>query len=127
MREAPAVKEVGALLHAFHATMRCPAVVWVRGVGGAAHVLAAAPRPPGAATLDALPEVGSTALVRVEDADLIVVGVAGPLPAWVGVGPVQEGMTTDLRRLAALLAAAVGQQLRSSLELELAANELAER
>jgi len=127
MREAPAVKEVGALLDAFHATLRCAAVVWVRAGGSAAGVLAAAPRPPGVVALDALPAVGPPAVVQVDGHDLIVVGVAGPLPAWVGVGPAEEGVTADLRQLAALLAAAVGQQLRSSIELELAANELAER
>ena len=127
MRDAGAAKELGALAQAFHVAFGRPTVVWVPAADGAARVLAAAPRPPSFVRADELPTGEDPARLRIGDDGYVVTAVGGRSPAWVGVGETDDPSPVDADRLATLLGASVAQQLRTSLELEHAANELAER
>lgn len=120
------VSDLGAVLEAFQAATRCEASVWVQADPSVPSRCEAstphAPRPP---TLP--PDAGRGQHdVDLDGVRLIVAPVAGLRPAWLLVGPCSDP-SIALDRFLAFLLPVVTQSLQSTLEVEHAANELAER
>jgi sigma-B regulation protein RsbU (phosphoserine phosphatase) len=116
--------DLEAVLVAFHDATRCSAAVWVpKGATGAVEAIAR-----GGEILDPppnLPELPAQPARGPKDGTLTA-RLPGPKRAWISVGPCadpQVSAETHLR----LLSPIVAQILRGSLEVEHAAEELAER
>jgi sigma-B regulation protein RsbU (phosphoserine phosphatase) len=121
------VSELGEVLAAFHEATGCDASVWRRDGGskGPLRFIAgtrrADPPPP-----ELLPPLGVVRDEATERGRLVVVPIAGPRPAWLVLGPCpieRREMDKFLKFLRPVLA----QFLQNTLEVEHAANELAER
>ncbi|HEU4565380.1 MAG TPA: hypothetical protein VFS05_12045, partial [Gemmatimonadaceae bacterium] len=116
--------ELVGVLEAFRASTACDAAVWVQDGEPPPHLeaYAAASRP------DWVPPIGSGPPVRVDrpGGSALVAVVPGPRRAWLAIGPCA---TPDVRleQFLAFLLPVVSQYLQSALEVEHAANELAER
>ncbi|HEX5581860.1 MAG TPA: GAF domain-containing SpoIIE family protein phosphatase [Gemmatimonadaceae bacterium] len=121
------MRELAALLEAFHGALRCAATVWWAGDGATPIALAGSPRAIPAPPAESLPRDGRTMRLAAEGGEVLVTRVPGPRPAWLALrlGEHCEGEEAD--RLIGFLAPVVGEQIRSALEVEHAANELAER
>ena len=118
--------DLASVLAAFKASSGCECSVWTRGANGTLAWEAATNRPPPPATLPST----SDGLVRLEtpDGPALIAAIPGPRRAWLVVGPAAgatpfASLETHLRFLLPL----VGGFLQSTLEVEHAANELAER
>ena len=120
------MNDLGQVLGAFHAATRCPAAVWI-------HIGAEDARPsldsatPGAPTPPRFP-TAAEGEVRLESSGgfIAVAAVPGPRRAWLSVGPCTDP-GVPLQSFTAFLLPVVTQYLQSALEVEHAANELAER
>ncbi len=123
------MKELVAILRAFHQTMRCGVSVWTEPAGGGAlRVVAAAPALDGLPPRQSLPDgEGEQLRVRCGDSEMLVARVPGPWHNWVGLGPMAACAADDPERLLAFMVPVVAQQLQAAMEVEAAANELAER
>ena len=122
------MKEIAALLEAFHRAMLCGVTLWTRARReGTLHVAAYAPRPLPPPPFEQLPRDGSVARLLLPDGELLVRAIPGPQPAWLALGPMAECSAGEPARLLEFLTPVVGQQLQAALEVEHAANELAER
>jgi sigma-B regulation protein RsbU (phosphoserine phosphatase) len=124
------VNDLGAVLDAFKAANACEASVWTRAASGAITWESATNRPPPAQPPlppDRWPTVADGA-VEVETAEgpAVVAAIPGPRTAWLLVGPTQS-RALDIAAQLRFLAPVVGQFLQAALEVEHAANELAER
>lgn len=116
--------DLAHVLEAFRAATRCEAAVWFDAGGtGPPRVEA---RTSGAPTLTALPTGGEPSDLVVGKTHLRVALVSGPRPAWLAVGPC-DSPATSLDSLFSFLLPVVTQYIQSGLEVEHAANELAER
>lgn len=113
-------------LHAFRTATGCEAAVWSQRAGGALTWEATTNRAPPPAR-DALPS-SSDGLVPLDTADgpALIAGIPGPRRAWLVIGPAKSP-SVDLTAHAAFLLPIVAHVLQSALEVEHAANELAER
>ncbi|MEP6493765.1 MAG: GAF domain-containing SpoIIE family protein phosphatase [bacterium] len=120
------MNDLAQVLAAFHNATQCDAGVWVQ--------LGTSTAPPklGASTANApLPSrfpslADGEQLVPSPRGDVLVGAVSGPRRAWLALGPC-ETPAVDLGRFMRFLLPVVTQYMQSALEVEHAANELAER
>ena len=121
------MKELAEVLDAFHMATACEAVIWTQAREGAEPTIEAST--PGAVSPPAFPPGPSEPARSVYTArgELLVAAVPGPRHAWIAVGPCPEGSNVPLTGYLKFLLPVVGQYLQAALEVEHAANELAER
>jgi phosphoserine phosphatase RsbU/P len=118
------MSELSKVLDAFAAATHCEVAVWVKGQGtGPPRAEARTARAP---DLPTLPRGPSVETIRIGTDELRVSQVPGPRPVWLAVGPCQMA-DGSLDRLFDFLLPVVTQYIQSALEVEHAANELAER
>jgi len=121
------MSELGEVLAAFHDATGCDASVWRRdgGIKGPLRFIAgtrrADPPPP-----ELLPPLGVVRDEATERGRLVVVPIAGPRPAWLVLGPCPIERR-EIDSYLKFLRPVVSQYLQNTLEVEHAANELAER
>jgi sigma-B regulation protein RsbU (phosphoserine phosphatase) len=121
------VKELAAVLAAFSEATQCGAVVWTQAAGGGpltADVGAAAGDPP--AIVELIPVGGPAVEVHTTNGSMLVASLPGPRRAWLALGPCANRVAPSSAWLKFLLPV-VTHYLQASLEVEHAANELAER
>jgi sigma-B regulation protein RsbU (phosphoserine phosphatase) len=124
------MKELSVVLQGFLAATQCEAAVWLQARPGDALVPEAwsspSLRPP---PTDELPPASSAVreLIGENGERFLVAPVPGPRRAWLTVGPCRDGPRHDLDAYATFLLPVVAQYTQSSLEVEHAASELAER
>ena len=124
------MKELSVVLQGFLAATQCEAAVWLQARPGDALVPEAwsspSLRPP---PTDELPPASSAVreLIGENGERFLVAPVPGPRRAWLTVGPCRDGPHHDLDAYATFLLPVVAQYTQSSLEVEHAASELAER
>ncbi|HTR78873.1 MAG TPA: GAF domain-containing SpoIIE family protein phosphatase, partial [Gemmatimonadaceae bacterium] len=120
------MSDLASVLAAFQAATQCEASVWAQPDPSSPPRCEAAtlhaPRPP------TLPMDGASppGHLTIAGTDVLASPVAGPRPAWLFVGP-SSSPGIPLDRLQRFLLPVVSQYLQSALEVEHAANELAER
>src|SRR5690242_13890505 len=118
--------ELPGVLAAFLDATGCMVSVWAKDEEGGAPVrLAAAPRD---GPCDGAPPLKKGAPYRVDspDGNILVAPIPGPRRVWIAVGPCADP-DHPLDRCITFLLPVVSQYLQSTLEVEHAANELAER
>jgi sigma-B regulation protein RsbU (phosphoserine phosphatase) len=120
------MNDLGQVLSAFHDATHCEASVWMQPAGADAPPVsgwstARAARPSRFPALDE----GEVQL-DAPDGALMISAVPGPRRAWLALGPCRE-REVELKSFMAFLLPVVTQYLQSALEVEHAANELAER
>ena len=116
--------DLTAVLSAFRAATQCEAAVWAQASEGKTILEATTGETPSIAELPTVSEG-----IRSVDSDkgpILVSAVPGPRRAWLALGPctTRDG---DLESYMRFMIPVVGQYLQSALEVEHAANELAER
>ena len=122
------MKELAILLHAFRDAMRCGAAVWtLPTAGGPLRAVLATDGALDLPPVESLPDDELPRRVRCGDAEMLTVRVPGRRRAWVGIGPMADCRADQPERLLAFLLPVVRQQLQAAMEVEAAANELAER
>src|SRR4051812_18897679 len=117
------ISDLSRVLDAFEAATRCEAAVWLPSGTGPPRAEA---RTTGAPTLTSLPDSPEPANHDVDGKQLRIAPVPGPRNAWLAVGPCHS-VDTSLQSLFEFLLPVVTQYIQSGLEVEHAANELAER
>ena len=120
------MSELASVLAAFYDATQCEAGVWMRlGATGAAPTLEAGTA--NAPTPDRFPVLADgQQTVPSSKGEVVVAAVPGPRQAWVVLGPCPRP-DVDLGNFMKFLLPVVTQYLQSALEVEHAANELAER
>lgn len=118
--------ELARVFSAFHDATRCEAALWLQpGSTDAAPKLVAST--PNAAVPAAFPATHEgEQMVMSPEGDVLVAPVSGPRRAWVSVGPCTHD-PENLHSFMRFLLPVVTQYMQSALEVEHAANELAER
>ena len=121
------MKELGAVLASFSEATQCGAVVWMQPPGGGA-LTAAVGTPVGdpPAIVELIPAGGSPVEVHTPNGSVLVASLPGPRRAWLALGPCANRIAPSSAWLKFLLPV-VTHYLQASLEVEHAANELAER
>lgn len=121
------MKELGAVLASFTEAMQCGAVVWTRASADA-PIIAAVGEPNGdpPAVMELMQPGGAPVEVHGRSGSIIIALLPGPRRAWLAVGPCRHGGKPPGEYLKFLLPI-VTHYVRASLEVEHAANELAER
>lgn len=118
------MSDLSRVLTAFSTATGCEAAVWLAADGtGPPRVEARTPRAP---DLQSLPRGPASTSMTVAGHELRVSQVSGPRAAWLAVGPC-ETPGVKLDQLFEFLLPVVTQYIQSALEVEHAANELAER
>src|SRR5437762_435711 len=116
--------DLAAVLMAFREATMCEAAVWAQSAPeGKITVEASTGSSPAIADFPTLAEG-----TRPQDSaagPILVAAVPGPRRAWLALGPCAT--QTDLMSYMRFVLPVVGQYLQSALEVEHAANELAER
>ena len=121
------MSELGEVLDAFRDATSCDAAVWRRDpatpdtlkfVAGTRHDEAPAEA--------MLPAMGSTCDEATEGGRFVIVPISGPRIAWLVLGPCPLDRA-EIDRYLTFLRPVVAQYLQNTLEVEHAANELAER
>jgi sigma-B regulation protein RsbU (phosphoserine phosphatase) len=121
------VKELGAVLASFSEATQCGAVVWTQPPGGGpltAEVGTPGGDPP--AVVELIPVGGSPVEVHTPNGGMLVAPLPGARRAWLALGPCANRAAPASGWLKFLLPV-VTHYLQASLEVEHAANELAER
>lgn len=119
------MNDLASVLRAFKAATHCEAAVWAQATPMAPVVSEAATD--AAPPLRDLPRPqDSPQKQRVEFGDVLVAAIAGPRRAWLALGPCPVPQF-DLYGYMRLLLPVAAQYIQSALEVEHAANELAER
>lgn len=121
------MKDLGAVLASFTEATQCGAVVWTQPPGGGAltpEVGAPAGDPP--AVVELIPVGGPPVEVHTPNGSMLVASLPGPRRAWLALGPCANRAAPASAWLKFLLPV-VTHYLQASLEVEHAANELAER
>jgi phosphoserine phosphatase RsbU/P len=119
------VTELASVLAAFRAATGCDAAVWAQGAGGTLAWEATTNRAPPPS--DQLPAVSNGAVPRdTPEGPTLIAAIPGPRRAWLVVGPCANP-SVELEPHLQFLLPVVGQFMQSALEVEHAANELAER
>ncbi|MEO7083329.1 MAG: GAF domain-containing SpoIIE family protein phosphatase [Gemmatimonadaceae bacterium] len=121
------MNDLASVLSAFHDATGCHAAVWMRP--GSADSIAL----PALFAGTSVPPVPSTfpqpsdgeQIVPSPSGDILVAPVSGPRAVWLSLGPINAA--TDPRNYMGFLLPVVAQYMHSALEVEHAANELAER
>lgn len=116
--------DLSAVLTAFRNASGCEASVWTQAAGGGLSWEATTNRAPPPETLPSASD-GPVPLDTPEGPALIA-ALPGPRRAWLVIGPAHSP-ATDLKRQFEFLQPVVAHVLQSALEVEHAANELAER
>lgn len=118
------MSELAAVLTAFRDATQCEAAVFTQPSPDGKIVVEAATS--GAPAVDEMlfPDDGTLAIDTVRGR-VVVAAVPGPRPAWFEIGPAEPWI--DLQRYMPFMLPMVAQHLQSALEVEHAANELAER
>ncbi len=117
---------LGEVLAAFHEATTCNAAVWRREKEGAALEFVAGTARGEAPPDEWLPAASTVRDEPTERGRVLIVPVGGPRPAWVVLGPCPIERR-ELDKYLKLLRPVIAQVLQSTLEVEHAANELAER
>jgi sigma-B regulation protein RsbU (phosphoserine phosphatase) len=121
------VKELGAVLSSFTEAMECGAVIWTQANSGGplvAEIGTPVGEPP---TIVALIPPGAPPYeLHTEQGSVLIAPVPGPKRAWLAVGPCANGLKPPGTYLKFLLPV-VTHFFQAALEVEHAANELAER
>jgi phosphoserine phosphatase RsbU/P len=117
------MSDLSHVLDAFQAATRCEAAVWVKAGAGPPRAEA---RSAAAPAITTLPEGNDRVDEKVEGQRVLIALVPGPRPAWLAVGPCHS-TAAPLESLFDFLLPVVTQYIQSGLEVEHAANELAER
>ncbi|MDQ6829147.1 MAG: GAF domain-containing protein, partial [Gemmatimonadota bacterium] len=121
--------DLESLLAAFHTATQCDAAVW--SIDDGAPVLQAAAMHGGvhARWVPQLPAPASSSAITVESpgGTVLLAPIPGPHAALIAVGPCPPGSSLPLARFLAFLLPVAGHFLQAALEVEHAANELAER
>ncbi len=121
------MNELAVVLDAFHNATKCEAAVWTQSASdGILTVEAGAPAtatPPKAGTLAG---TGPPVMEHLANGQRFVAVIPGPRRAWLTVGPC-DVPTQALESYLKFLLPVVGQYLQAAMEVEHAANELAER
>ncbi len=121
------MKELTEVLVAFHEATGCDTAVWTLPVAGERpQVVASAPAGSSPTWFVAPPGSADPIEVETSRGTVLLVAIPGPRRAWLTVGPGRPD-SAPLATLARFLLPVVGQYLQSALEVEHAANELAER
>src|SRR5262245_35621643 len=120
------MSDLARVLAAFHDATQCDAGVWLQPkTGDAPPVLeASTEHAPGLTSFPSATD-GRRA-ISTRAGDVIVAAVVGPRRAWLALGPCHTP-GVDLHGFMSFLLPVVAQYLQSALEVEHAANELAER
>jgi len=116
--------DLTAVLSAFRAATQCEAAVWMQTVDGKVDAEATTRSMTIPADLPSVSE-GIRAL-DAESGRALVAAVPGPRRAWLELGPC-DVLQADLESYMRFMLPVVAQYLQSALEVEHAANELAER
>jgi sigma-B regulation protein RsbU (phosphoserine phosphatase) len=121
------VKELSAVLAAFSEATQCGAVVWTQPKGGGS-LTAEVGNPSGDAPsiVELIPPGSSSVEVHTPNGSMLVASLPGPRRAWLALGPCANRIAPSSGWLKFLLPV-VTHYLQASLEVEHAANELAER
>ena len=121
------MKELGAVLASFTEATQCGAVVWTQPAGGG-PLIAGVGTPPGDAPsiVELIPVGGAAVEVHTPNGSMLVAPLPGPRRAWLALGPCANRVAPSSAWLKFLLPV-VTHYLQASLEVEHAANELAER
>jgi len=117
--------ELQSVLSAFYAATGCPAAVWMKDDAGRAIKLESAQgngAPPWTPPLTQ----GAPVNAQAPSGDVLVAPIPGPRRVWLAVGPTGTS-AESLSKVLAFLLPVVQQYLQAELEVEHAANELAER
>jgi phosphoserine phosphatase RsbU/P len=117
--------DLNAVLAGFKGLVGYDASVWTKGSSGTIAWEAATNRPPPPAKLPT-PAEGAVPLECPEGPSLIA-AIPGPRRAWLVIGPAPAAASAQLHTHLRFLLPIVSQFLQSALEVEHAANELAER
>jgi phosphoserine phosphatase RsbU/P len=121
------MRELVVVLDAFHDATKCEAAVWTqRESDGAITAAAAAPATATAPKAGTLAGNGPPVIEHLPHGQRLVAVIPGPRRAWLTVGPCAAS-THTLEGYLKFLLPVVGQYLQASMEVEHAANELAER
>jgi phosphoserine phosphatase RsbU/P len=120
------MNDLARVLAAFHDATLCEAGLWVQasGTSSAPKLEAGTAMPPLPLSFPAIADGEVT--LETERGDLLVAAVPGPRQAWLALGPCQQPGVSVTAFMSFLLPV-VTQYLQSALEVEHAANELAER
>jgi sigma-B regulation protein RsbU (phosphoserine phosphatase) len=118
------MSDLAEVLDAFRAATQCEAAVWLEGAGTGPPRSEA--RTKDAPQIPRLPAGTETTDIAVDGTTVRVALVPGPRPVWLAVGPCTSPDLT-LDALFTFLLPVVTQYIQSGLEVEHAANELAER
>jgi phosphoserine phosphatase RsbU/P len=118
------VTNLASVLESFKAASGCHVAVWSRGANGTLTWEATTNRAP---PPDTLPIIADGAVpLDTPDGPALIAAVPGPRRVWIVAGPaIAPGI--DLKHQIDFLLPVVSQFLQSALEVEHAANELAER
>ena len=121
------MKELGAVLASFSEATQCGAVVWTQPAGGG-PLTASVGAPPGdpPAIVELIPAGASSVEVHTPNGSMLVASLPGPRRAWLALGPCANRIAPSSAWLKFLLPV-VTHYLQAQLEVEHAANELAER
>jgi sigma-B regulation protein RsbU (phosphoserine phosphatase) len=118
--------ELTRVLAAFHDATQCEAGLWVQAARPDSEPTLVASTP-GAPTPAAFPSVSEgEQLVMSPSGDVLIAAVTGPRRAWLSLGPCSRP-EIDLRGFMSFLLPVITQYMQSAMEVEHAANELAER
>lgn len=119
--------DLASVLAAFKAASGCEAAVWSQAAGGALEWEATTNRAPPPPPSGRLPTVSEGAApLTTTDGPALIAAIPGPRRTWLVVGPCSSP-TARLDAQLTFLLPVVAQFLQSALEVEHAANELAER
>jgi phosphoserine phosphatase RsbU/P len=119
------MSDLAHVLEAFHEATKCEAGVWTHPSSSTSPRLDAGTS--GAPTLTDFPSVAEgPRSLTIDDRDVLVAAVPGPRRGWLALGPC-HAPGIELRGFMNFLLPVVTQYMQSALEVEHAANELAER
>jgi sigma-B regulation protein RsbU (phosphoserine phosphatase) len=118
--------ELDRVLAAFHDATQCEAGLWLQpgSLDTAPARVASTANAPTPAAFPSIVE--GEQVVMSSGGDVLIAAISGPRRAWLSLGPCARA-DVDLRGFMSFLLPVITQYLQSALEVEHAANELAER
>jgi sigma-B regulation protein RsbU (phosphoserine phosphatase) len=118
--------ELNRVLAAFHHAMQCEAGLWLQpgSTNAAPTLVASTSNAPTPATFPTITD--GEQMVMSSNGDVLIAAIGGPRHAWLSLGPCERA-DVDLRGFMSFLLPVITQYMQSAMEVEHAANELAER